>query len=74
MGLFDGLFSKEKKLKDLRSPEQQQLGKQFLGSLSGGLSGFTPGQAAPFDLNVGLSAPEQASLTNRSFCSKQFSG
>lgn len=61
MGLFD-IFSKKKKLKDLRTGQQIELGKKFLGALDRGISNFTPGESFG-DLSVDLSPEEERSLS-----------
>lgn len=58
-----GIFTQEKKLQDLRTPEQIALGKDYTGSLSRALQGYTPGQSTNLDLNVSMTPQEQASLS-----------
>lgn len=59
-----GLFTKEKKLKDLRTDQQRQLGDSYLSSLDRGISGYTPGQAAPFNLTTNLTDYENQGLAS----------
>jgi len=57
-----GLFTKEKKLKDLRTGQQIELGKSALEKVQQGVNAFTPGAKYTGQLQTDLSPLEKLSL------------